>query len=94
MPVVGLLNPQSPGSIPRFLDAFRRGLAESGYIEGWPFGVNAQQSLPVVGFLSSRSSEESAHLVEAFRGGLKDGGRSSAHAITRRSTQRRSTRPI
>src|SRR5262245_66537840 len=34
MPVVGLLNPQSPGSIPRFLDAFRRGLAESGYIEG------------------------------------------------------------
>src|SRR5262245_50732269 len=34
MPVVGLLNPQSPGSVPRFLDAFRRGLAESGYIEG------------------------------------------------------------
>src|SRR5215468_7808060 len=34
MPVVGLLNPQSPGSIPRFLDAFRRGLAESDYIEG------------------------------------------------------------
>jgi len=34
IPVVGLLNPQSPGSIPRFLDAFRRGLAESGYIEG------------------------------------------------------------
>src|SRR5262249_12060221 len=34
MLVAGLLNPQSPGSIPRFLDAFRRGLAESGYIEG------------------------------------------------------------
>ena len=34
MLVVGLLNPQSPGSIPRFLDAFRRGLAESGYVEG------------------------------------------------------------
>jgi putative ABC transport system substrate-binding protein len=34
MPVVGLLNPQSPGSIPRFVDAFRRGLAETGYVEG------------------------------------------------------------
>jgi putative ABC transport system substrate-binding protein len=34
MPVVGLLNPQSPGSIPRFLDAFRRGIAEAGYVEG------------------------------------------------------------
>src|SRR5262245_32225464 len=34
MPVVGLLNPQSPGSIPRFVDSFRRGLAETGYVEG------------------------------------------------------------
>jgi putative ABC transport system substrate-binding protein len=34
MPVVGLLSPQSPGSIPRFLDAFRRGIAEAGYVEG------------------------------------------------------------
>ena len=34
VPMVGMLNPQSPGSIPLFLDAFRRGLAETGYVEG------------------------------------------------------------
>ena len=34
MPVVGMLNPQSPGLIPQFLDAFRKGLAETGYVEG------------------------------------------------------------
>ena len=32
--VVGMLNPQSPGSIPYFVDAFRRGLAETSYVEG------------------------------------------------------------
>jgi putative tryptophan/tyrosine transport system substrate-binding protein len=34
MSVVGFLNPQLPGSIPHFVDAFRRGLAETGYVEG------------------------------------------------------------
>src|SRR6266446_5203227 len=34
MPTVGMLNPQSPGSVPLFVDAFRKGLAETGYIEG------------------------------------------------------------
>jgi putative tryptophan/tyrosine transport system substrate-binding protein len=34
IPVVGVLNPQSPGSVPYFLDAFSRGLAETGYVEG------------------------------------------------------------
>jgi putative ABC transport system substrate-binding protein len=34
MPVVGMLNPQSPGSIPYFVDAFHRGLAETSYVEG------------------------------------------------------------
>jgi putative tryptophan/tyrosine transport system substrate-binding protein len=34
MPVVGMLNPQSAGSVPHFVDAFRRGLAETGYVEG------------------------------------------------------------
>jgi ABC-type uncharacterized transport system substrate-binding protein len=34
MPVVGMLNPQSPGTIPSLLDAFRAGLAEAGYAEG------------------------------------------------------------
>jgi putative ABC transport system substrate-binding protein len=29
MPVIGLLNPQSPGSIPRFLDAFRQVLPKA-----------------------------------------------------------------
>ena len=34
MPVVGLLSPLSLGSGARILDAFRRGLAETGYVEG------------------------------------------------------------
>ena len=35
MPVIGLLNPQSTGSvIPQFVDAFRRCFAETGYVEG------------------------------------------------------------
>jgi hypothetical protein len=38
MPIVGMLNPQSPGLVPQFLDAFHRGLAEAGYIEGQNVG--------------------------------------------------------
>jgi putative tryptophan/tyrosine transport system substrate-binding protein len=34
MPVVGMLNPQSSGLVPQFMDAFHRGLAETGHIEG------------------------------------------------------------
>src|SRR2546421_10685064 len=34
MPVVGLLTPVSPGPAAPFLAAFRRGLAETGYVEG------------------------------------------------------------
>ena len=34
MPVVGLLSPVSPGPAAPFLAAFRRGLAETGYVEG------------------------------------------------------------
>jgi putative ABC transport system substrate-binding protein len=34
MPVVGLLSPLSPGPAAHVLDAFRRGLAETGYVEG------------------------------------------------------------
>jgi len=34
LPVVGILNAQLPGSVPHFVDAFRRGLAETGYVEG------------------------------------------------------------
>ena len=34
MPVVGLLSPLSPGPAAQVLDAFRRGLAETGYVEG------------------------------------------------------------
>jgi len=34
MPVIGLLGPLSPGSGGHLLDAFRRGLAESGHVEG------------------------------------------------------------
>ena len=34
MPVVGLLSPLSPGPAAHVLNAFRRGLAETGYVEG------------------------------------------------------------
>jgi putative tryptophan/tyrosine transport system substrate-binding protein len=34
MPVVGFLNPASPGTFAPFLAAFHRGLKEAGYIEG------------------------------------------------------------
>ncbi len=34
MPVVGLLSPLSPGPAAHGVDAFRRGLAETGYVEG------------------------------------------------------------
>jgi ABC-type uncharacterized transport system substrate-binding protein len=34
MPVVGFLSPLAPGSNESLLDAFRRGLGESGYVEG------------------------------------------------------------
>jgi putative ABC transport system substrate-binding protein len=34
MPVVGFLHVVSPGSLPRFVDAFRQGLREAGYVEG------------------------------------------------------------
>jgi putative ABC transport system substrate-binding protein len=34
VPVVGLLSPLSPGPAAHVLDAFRRGLAETGYVEG------------------------------------------------------------
>ena len=34
MPMVGFLSPQAVGSSGPFLDAFRRGLAETGHVEG------------------------------------------------------------
>jgi ABC-type uncharacterized transport system substrate-binding protein len=34
MPLVGILSPQAVGTSGPFLDAFRRGLAETGYVEG------------------------------------------------------------
>jgi putative tryptophan/tyrosine transport system substrate-binding protein len=34
MPMVGFLSPQAVGTSGSFLDAFRRGLAETGYVEG------------------------------------------------------------
>jgi len=34
MPVIGVLDAGSPGSIKSFLRAFRQGLKESGYVEG------------------------------------------------------------
>lgn len=34
MPVVGFLHVVAPNSLPRFVDAFRAGLGEAGYVEG------------------------------------------------------------
>ena len=57
--VVGMLNPQSPGSIPYFVDAFRRGLAETSYVEGHNVAIETEipflltskdtSTLPVLG---------------------------------------------
>src|SRR5262245_38689945 len=40
MPVVGLLSPLAPGSSEHLLHAFRRGLAESGRIEGQTVAID------------------------------------------------------
>jgi putative tryptophan/tyrosine transport system substrate-binding protein len=40
MPVVGLLSPLAPGSGEHLLNAFRRGLGESGYVEGQNFTID------------------------------------------------------
>src|SRR5262249_36406445 len=40
MPVVGLLSPLAPGSSEHLLHAFRRGLAENGWIEGQNVAIN------------------------------------------------------
>ena len=34
MPVIGFLNTRTPGADPHLLDAFHRGLKETGYVEG------------------------------------------------------------
>ena len=34
LPVVGVLNSRAPGALPQRMDAFRRGLGETGYVEG------------------------------------------------------------
>jgi putative ABC transport system substrate-binding protein len=34
MPVIGFLHSASPDTVPHFVDAFRRGLRETGYVEG------------------------------------------------------------
>ena len=34
MPVIGFFHSASPGTVPHFVDAFRRGLRETGYVEG------------------------------------------------------------
>jgi ABC-type uncharacterized transport system substrate-binding protein len=44
MPVVGLLGPQSPGASGHLLEAFRRGLAEMGYVEGQNVAVEYRLS--------------------------------------------------
>ena len=62
MPVVGFLNPTSPDVIADRVRGFRRGLKDTGYVEGenvtWPLAARAQQpgAVSVVGFLSSASA--------------------------------------
>jgi putative tryptophan/tyrosine transport system substrate-binding protein len=51
-PVVGILSPLAPGSGEYLLDAFRRGLGESSYIEGQ--NVTIDIVLPPAGSIGSR----------------------------------------
>ena len=59
MPVVGLLSPLTPGSAPYLLDAFRRGLAETGYVEGQNVAIDYRLG----GSRPDRLAELSADLV-------------------------------
>jgi putative ABC transport system substrate-binding protein len=34
MPVIGVLSSRAPGALAQYMDAFRRGLGETGYVEG------------------------------------------------------------
>jgi putative ABC transport system substrate-binding protein len=59
MPVVGLLSPLTPGSAPYLLAAFRRGLAETGYVEGQNVAIDYR----LWGSQPDRLAELSADLV-------------------------------
>jgi ABC-type uncharacterized transport system substrate-binding protein len=59
MPVVGLLSGMAPGAAPHLLDAFRRGLAETGYVEGQNVAIDYR----LAGSLLDRLPELAADLV-------------------------------
>jgi ABC-type uncharacterized transport system substrate-binding protein len=59
MPVVGLLSGMAPGAAPDLLDAFRRGLAETGYVEGQNVAIDYR----LAGSLLDRLPELAADLV-------------------------------
>jgi len=54
MPVVGFLSSRSPGAAARFIDAFRQGLKEAGFLEGhnvaiqYRFAEDQYQRLPAL----------------------------------------------
>ena len=69
LPVVGMLNPQSPASIPWLIDAFRAGLAETGYVEGQNVAIEYRWSedrfdRDVLAFDVARFGETSAERID------------------------------
>jgi len=61
MPVIGLLSGASPGQIDAYLAAFRKGLAETGYVEGQTYQSNTGGRRTItIGCPASRRSSSAA----------------------------------
>jgi putative ABC transport system substrate-binding protein len=70
MPVIGLLSPQSQESAGPFLEAFRRGLAESGHVEGHSVHVEYRLSGGRFDRLAEMASDLAVNVIAAPGGSV------------------------
>jgi putative ABC transport system substrate-binding protein len=66
MPVIGFLSMRSPEDIPQLLAAFRRGLAENGYVEGQNVTIEYRWALGQYDRLPTLAAELAGRPVVAF----------------------------